>query len=53
MILKSYLAAKVNLYAVEKAQYFYSAGFFLTVSPESLMLVAKHAAATGKVLLKF
>lgn len=35
--------------AVEKAQFFYSAGFFLTVSPESLMLVAKHAAATGKV----
>ncbi|XP_073391899.1 adenosine kinase-like isoform X4 [Physcomitrium patens] len=36
---------------VEKAQYFYSAGFFLTVSPESLMLVAKHAAATGKTFM--
>lgn len=38
---------------VEKAQYFYSAGFFLTVSPESIMLVAKHAAATGKVSFSF
>ncbi|KAH8954997.1 hypothetical protein BDL97_08G111300 [Sphagnum fallax] len=36
---------------VEKAQYFYSAGFFLTVSPESIMLVAKHAAATGKTFM--
>lgn len=35
--------------AVEKAQFFYSSGFFLIVSPETLMLVAKHAAATGKV----
>lgn len=35
--------------AVERAQFFYSSGFFLIVSPETLMLVAKHAAATGKV----
>jgi len=27
---------------VNKAKYFYSAGFFLTVSPESLMKLAKH-----------
>jgi hypothetical protein len=40
-------------FVVEKAQYFYSAGFFLTVSPESIMLVAKHAAATGKVSFSF
>lgn len=33
---------------VEKAKYIYSAGFFLTVSPESMMTVAKHAAETGK-----
>jgi antirestriction protein ArdC len=37
------------VHAVEKAQYFYSARFFLTVSHETLMLVAKHAATTRKV----
>ena len=36
---------------VEKAKYFYIAGFFLTVSPESIMLVAEHAAANNKVKL--
>lgn len=34
---------------MEKAKFLYSAGFFLTVSPESMMTVAKHAAETGKV----
>jgi adenosylhomocysteinase len=34
--------------AMEKAQFYYSAGFFLTVSPESMMHVAKHAAETNK-----
>ncbi|KAG6665629.1 hypothetical protein I3843_02G150500 [Carya illinoinensis] len=36
---------------VEKAKYIYIAGFFLTVSPESIQLVGKHAAATNKVFL--
>ena len=38
--------------AVEAAHYFYSAGFFLTVSPPSLMYLAEHVAAhPGKKLL--
>jgi hypothetical protein len=35
--------------AVEKAKYIYIAGFFLTVSPESIQLVGEHAAANNKV----
>lgn len=38
-----------NWALVEKAKYFYIAGFFLTVSPESIQLVAEHAAAKNKV----
>lgn len=34
---------------VEKAKYFYIAGFFLVVSPESIQLVAEHAAVNNKV----
>ncbi|XP_038709968.1 adenosine kinase 1-like [Tripterygium wilfordii] len=34
---------------VEKAKYFYIAGFFLTGSPDSIQLVAEHAAANNKV----
>jgi sugar/nucleoside kinase (ribokinase family) len=34
---------------VEKAKYVYIAGFFLTVSPDSIQLVAEHAAANNKV----
>lgn len=34
---------------MEKAKYFYMAGFFLTVSPESILLVAEHALANKKV----
>ncbi|KAJ6690459.1 hypothetical protein OIU85_006698 [Salix viminalis] len=37
-----------NWALVENAKYFYIAGFFLTVSPESIMLVAEHAAANNK-----
>jgi adenosine kinase len=33
----------------EKAKYFCIAGFFLTVSPESIMLVVEHATADNKV----
>ncbi|CAL0309882.1 unnamed protein product [Lupinus luteus] len=38
-----------NWALVEKAKYFYIAGFFLTVSPESIQLVAEHAAANNKI----
>lgn len=38
---------------MEKAKYIYIAGFFLTVSPESIQLVGKHAAATNKVPLMY
>lgn len=38
-----------NWALVEKAKYIYIAGFFLTVSPESILLVAEHAAANNKV----
>ncbi|KAF4380164.1 hypothetical protein F8388_023340 [Cannabis sativa] len=38
-----------NWALVEKAKYYYIAGFFLTVSPESIQLVAAHAAANNKV----
>ena len=34
---------------VEKARFYYSAGFFLTVSVESMLMVAKHAAENSKV----
>ncbi|GAA0152984.1 hypothetical protein LIER_11328 [Lithospermum erythrorhizon] len=37
-----------NWALVEKAKYYYIAGFFLTVSPESIQLVAEHAAANNK-----
>ncbi|KAK4281495.1 hypothetical protein QN277_012978 [Acacia crassicarpa] len=36
---------------VEKAKYFYIAGFFLVVSPESIQLVAEHAAINSKVFM--
>ena len=37
-----------NWKVVEKAKVIYSAGFFITASPESILLVAKHAAENGK-----
>ncbi|CAH9120057.1 unnamed protein product, partial [Cuscuta europaea] len=40
-----------NWALVEKAKYYYIAGFFLTVSPESIMLVAEHAAANDKLFM--
>ncbi|KAK1309475.1 Adenosine kinase 2 [Acorus calamus] len=33
------------------AKYYYIAGFFLTVSPESIQLVAEHAAANNKIFM--
>ncbi|XP_078442172.1 adenosine kinase 2-like [Wolffia australiana] len=38
-----------NWALVEKAKYIYIAGFFLTVSPAAIQLVAEHAAANHKV----
>ena len=38
-----------NWALVERASYYYIAGFFHTVSPESILTVAKHAAEKGKV----
>ncbi|KAG2318372.1 hypothetical protein Bca52824_011585 [Brassica carinata] len=38
-----------NWALVEKAKFYYIAGFFLTVSPESIQLVREHAAAHNKV----
>ena len=39
----------ISFLAVEKAKFYYIAGFFLTVSPESIQLVREHAAANNKV----
>ncbi|CAI5520488.1 unnamed protein product [Closterium sp. Naga37s-1] len=44
-----HLQAPENWALVERAQFYYIAGFFLTVSPESIMAVAKHAAENNKV----
>jgi len=43
-----HLDDKANWALVEKAKLFYSSGFFLTVSVDSMLKVAKHAAASGK-----
>ncbi|KAG6480502.1 hypothetical protein ZIOFF_064002 [Zingiber officinale] len=44
-----HLKRSENWALVEKAKYIYIAGFFLTVSPDSIQLVAEHAAAKNKV----
>ncbi|GFP83177.1 adenosine kinase 2 [Phtheirospermum japonicum] len=36
---------------VEKAKYFYFTSFFIVMSPETMMLVAEHAAANNKVFM--
>jgi adenosine kinase len=38
-----------NWALVEKARVFYSAGFFITVSPDSILTVAKHACEENKI----
>ena len=43
------MKAPENWALVEAASIIYSAGFFITVSPESILLVAKHCAAHNKV----
>ena len=40
-----------TLNEVEKAKLFYIDGFFLTVSPESTLLVAEHATQKGKIFM--
>jgi hypothetical protein len=43
-----HLSKPENWKLVEDARFYYSAGFFLTVSPDSMMKVAKHSAEQGK-----
>jgi len=38
-----------NFHLVEEAKVLYGTGFFLTVSPESLVALGEHATATNKV----
>lgn len=42
---------KENMHVLESAQIVYISGFFLTVSPETIMHVAEHCKATGKTLV--
>ncbi|GBF90549.1 adenosine kinase-like [Raphidocelis subcapitata] len=44
----THVTAPDNWALVEAARVFYSAGFFITVSPESIMAVAQHCAANDK-----
>lgn len=45
------LTASLFFLAVERAQYFYISGFFLTVSPDSVQVITKHASENNKVNL--
>ncbi|CDF32837.1 probable adenosine kinase [Chondrus crispus] len=47
---KEHLDDKEQWAVVEKASIFYTAGFFLTVSPQSMLAVGEHAAAEGKTM---
>ena len=40
---------KGNFALLEQARIIYSAGFFLTASPDSILVAAKHAAANNKI----
>ncbi|KAJ8264321.1 hypothetical protein GJAV_G00147790 [Gymnothorax javanicus] len=46
---ENHLDLEDNWQLVEKAMVYYIAGFFLTVSPESILKVAKHASENNKV----
>jgi len=48
---RTHFDVKENWDIVEKASFYYIAGFFLTVSPESILEVAKHAADNNKVMM--
>nr|CAB3220190.1 adenosine kinase [Phallusia mammillata] len=47
----SHLEKPENWALIEQAKYYYIAGFFLTVSPESIQAVAKHASQNGKTFM--
>jgi adenosine kinase len=47
----SHLESPLMQAVVAQARIFYSAGFFLTVSPDSMVAVGKHAAETGKIYM--
>ncbi|KAK0398048.1 hypothetical protein QR680_002401 [Steinernema hermaphroditum] len=46
-----HLDVEANKASVEKAKFYYIAGFFLTVCPPAIMRVAKHAAENNKVFM--
>jgi len=46
-----HLNAPENFAFVEAAKFYYSAGFFITVSPDSIMRVATHACENGKTFM--
>lgn len=46
-----HLLEKEQWAVVEKAKIFYSAAFFLTVSPDSMIKVGQHAAEEGKTMI--
>ena len=46
-----HLSKPENWKLVEDARFYYSAGFFLTVSPDSMLKVAKHSAEEGLSLI--
>lgn len=48
---KDHLDESLHWEMVEKAKYYYIAGFFLTVSPPSIMEVAKHSLANKKTFM--
>merc|ERR1712127_1154394 len=46
-----HLSAAENWAIAEKARFYYMAGFFITVSPDSIMKVAEHSAANSKTFM--
>ncbi|BBM97820.1 adenosine kinase [Marchantia polymorpha subsp. ruderalis] len=46
-----HLLEPTNWFVAERAKYFYIAGFFLTVSPESVLILAKHSLTEKKVFM--
>jgi pfkB family carbohydrate kinase len=45
----SHVQQSENWAVIEKAKVIYSAGFFITVSPEAIAATSKHAAAADKI----
>lgn len=48
---RTHFDVKENWGIVEKAKYYYIGGFFLTVSPESILEIAEHACKNNKYLM--